>query len=140
MDVVFEALLLLLHAKQLDRSGAADVPPPPTDPEDDNIYRVHEILDSRRRGGLLEYLVDWEGFGVEERCWVQREDILDPTLLQDFHSAHPDRPAPRGRGRPRRRSRPPAGAGRGGGGTVTDPSASAPDTFTPPTRSGSPDY
>lgn len=28
----------------------------------------------------------------------QRKKILDPTLLQDFHSANPSRPIPRGRG------------------------------------------
>ncbi len=101
--------------------GPSRVPPLPLILEDGAIYEVKEILDSRRHGGRLEYLVDWEGYGPEERSWVPRDDILDPTLLEEFHSTHPDRPAPRGRGRPpRRRGLWPSGAGRGEGGNVTD--------------------
>ncbi|KAL0148322.1 hypothetical protein M9458_056384, partial [Cirrhinus mrigala] len=86
------SLLKPCYPSATEQPGAEILEPP-------SIYTVHEILGSRRRGGRLEYLIDWEGYGPEERSWVSRDDILDPTLLTDFHRDHPAQPAPRGRGR-----------------------------------------
>ncbi len=99
----------------------AEEPPLPLILEDGTAYTVKEILCSRRRGGKLQYLVDWEGYGPEERSWEPRDNIIDPNLLETFHATHPEQPAPRGRGRPpRRQVFRPSGASCGGGGTDTE--------------------
>ncbi len=75
--------------------GARPQTPLPFLVDSEEAYRVHELLDSRRRGGTLQYLVEWEGFGPEERSWVNAGDILAPTLTEEFHRTHPEKLAPR---------------------------------------------
>lgn len=61
--------------------SSAESPPTPLEVDGQLAYWVRNILNSCWRAGRLEYLVDWEGYGPEEQCWVPRHDILDLTPL-----------------------------------------------------------
>jgi len=63
-------------------------PPPPLEADDGGLlYRVRKLLAVRNRGRGKQFLVDWEGYGPEERQWVSQKNIDDPSLIQDFYSS-----------------------------------------------------
>ncbi|KAK3517184.1 hypothetical protein QTP70_000774 [Hemibagrus guttatus] len=90
----FHVLLLKAVHPAVREARTGEEPPPPLDIEESPAYQVRVLLNSRRVQSHLHYLVDWEGYGPKERLWVDSGDILDLSLIEDFHQAHPERPAP----------------------------------------------
>lgn len=55
-------------------------------------YEVQSILDSRMVRGRIQYLVEWKGYGPEERTWEPVSNLNCPVLVDLFHEQHPGRP------------------------------------------------
>jgi hypothetical protein len=98
------SLLEPYHENQWE--GRVQPPPPPEEIEGELEYEVKEILDSKVVRGKLKYLVDWVGYGPEERTWEPVEAVENaPEAIAAFHRAHPDRTSP---GDPHRQRRAPS--------------------------------
>ncbi|KAI2664272.1 Transposon Tf2-9 polyprotein [Labeo rohita] len=59
-------------------------PSPPVIVKNPSVFKVKKLLAVRPRGRGFQYLVDWEGYGPEERSWIPARDILDRSLIDDF--------------------------------------------------------
>ncbi|XP_077149254.1 uncharacterized protein LOC143810032 [Ranitomeya variabilis] len=52
----------------------------------DNIFEVKDILASKKVRDKTFFLIDWKGFGPEERSWEPQENINAPHILKRFLS------------------------------------------------------
>jgi len=92
---VFHVSLLTVRSP----TGAVD-PPPPVKLDNSIEWRFHRILDSRidhrRKGSGLLYLVEWKGFDntPDAMSWEPPKLTNAPNVIQAFHQAYPDKPAP----------------------------------------------
>jgi hypothetical protein len=69
-------------------------PPPPIDVEESR-YEVEEILDSRRKGRGIQYLVKWKGYPDSENSWEPKRNVDDAEdALKQFHKKFPGKPKP----------------------------------------------
>ncbi|KAL1980244.1 hypothetical protein VTN96DRAFT_4419 [Rasamsonia emersonii] len=58
------------------------------------VYRVDEILDSRRHYGHIQYLVKWSGWDIKDATWEPIEHVDGLDAQKEFHESYPDKPAP----------------------------------------------
>ena len=68
-------------------------PPPPELIDGEEEYIVEEILNSRMFRRRLQYLVKWEGYGIEGNTWEYSENLAHaPEKVTEFHTRNPGAP------------------------------------------------
>lgn len=62
-----------------------DVEPETYDTSDEPVYEAEKIIKSRRRKGIVEYLVKWKGFKKSDSTW-EREDspLVQSGLIDEY--------------------------------------------------------
>ena len=69
--------------------SALATPPPPHVIDGGETFTVNRLMDCRRWGRGLQYLVNWEGYGLELRAWTPARFILDKDLIREYPRTNP---------------------------------------------------
>src|SRR5437016_593076 len=90
---VFNVIKLTLAPVDPIAGRHAPPPPPPELVDGEEEYVVEEILNSRLFRRRLQYLVKWEGYGVEGNTWEYSENVDNaPEKVAEFHQRNPAAP------------------------------------------------
>lgn len=52
--------------------------------DDDQIYMVERILESRVNDGVIEYFVKWEGYDSCDNQWITADMFVGPAAIEEF--------------------------------------------------------
>ena len=87
---MFNEILLTLYREPVyDHQKPLD-PPGPVNMEGHPEYEVEEILQSRKRGQGIQYLVKWKDYGNEENTWEPRRNVTNAEeLIDNFYQRFP---------------------------------------------------
>ena len=89
---MFNELLLTPYNAPEFPSQAQPLPPPPTIDDNHLEYEVEAILDVKKVGHRVRYLVKWLGYPIEENTWEPHCNLTNVTLvLQDFFHHYPEK-------------------------------------------------
>jgi RNase H-like domain found in reverse transcriptase/Reverse transcriptase (RNA-dependent DNA polymerase)/Integrase zinc binding domain/Chromo (CHRromatin Organisation MOdifier) domain len=74
--------------------GRTQPPSPPIEVDGETEWTVSHILDSKIKRNRLFYLVEWEGYGPEDRTWEPAPNLRNaPDLVKEFHDHYPTKPS-----------------------------------------------
>jgi Reverse transcriptase (RNA-dependent DNA polymerase)/RNase H-like domain found in reverse transcriptase/Integrase zinc binding domain/Chromo (CHRromatin Organisation MOdifier) domain/Aspartyl protease len=97
----------VFHVSLLEQYKSSSLPPhglpPPLPPlyikDDHKYFEIEKILDSRRIGNRVQYLIKWKGYPDSDNSWEPLTNIPARGLIKEFHRRNPNKPGSRPRTR-----------------------------------------
>ncbi|KAL6074449.1 M-phase phosphoprotein 8 [Balamuthia mandrillaris] len=71
-------------AVQANPSGSEGEDAGEGDEEEEDIYEVERIVDKRKKGRSVEYLIKWKGYPASANTWEKRSNLFCEELLEEF--------------------------------------------------------
>lgn len=87
---VFHVSLLKPYKQDIIPGRKTSEPPAVITPQGEEEWEVDAILNTKKVGRGLHYLIKWAGFGPEHNSWEPYQNITNAkALIHDFHSRYP---------------------------------------------------
>lgn len=71
--------------------GQYELPPLPIKIQNEDEYKVNEVLNKRRIRGKIEYLVSGKGYASNHDLWEPEKNLMNAQdVVKEFNDKYPD--------------------------------------------------